>query len=272
MGGRMDSADSTAALSVVRTESRGAVLVATIDRPDALNALNRAVIDELTRVVQAFEADSEHRVLVLAGAGDKAFVAGADIAEMADLDSAAALEFARHGQRLTRRLAEGRKITIAAVQGFALGGGCELAMSCDIILAGPKARFGQPEVKLGVIPGFGGTQRLARLVGAQRAKYLALSGRMIRADEALRMGLVAAVVDADSSVLDEACKLADEIASQGWLAIQETKRLVDEGLSGSLADGLDMEARSFGKLFDSYDQAEGMRAFLAKRPAQFRGE
>ena len=252
-------------MSVVTLEQRGAVAIATINRPEALNALNAAVLDGLGA---ALDGLGDARVLILTGAGPKAFVAGADIAAMRDLDHAAAAGFARHGQAVLARLEALPIPVIAAVNGFALGGGCELAMACDLILAAPNAVFGQPEVRLGVIPGFGGTQRLVRRVGEMRAKELIFSGRTVKAEEAVSLGLALRIAD---PVVDAAVALGEEIARMGPVAVRLAKQAIMAASDVSLAQGLALEAEMFGVCFDTADQKEGMGAFLDKRKATFTG-
>ena len=242
----------------------------TINRPQALNALNAATIEELTHCIQALEADATVRVVILTGAGGKAFVAGADIAEMLALDPVGARAFARAGQGLFSLIEALSKPVIAAVNGFALGGGCELAMACDIRLASDKAKFGQPEINLGTIPGFAGTQRLPRLVGKGRAKELLLTGDIIDSQEALRIGLVNKVVAADALVAT-ARELAGKIAAKGPLAVQWCKEAVNRGVEMEMEQACAYEADLFALTFATEDRAEGMRAFVEKRPAQFKG-
>jgi enoyl-CoA hydratase len=247
-------------------ETRGRVGVITLNRPSALNALNVKLIDELGRAVAAFEENPRIGAMVLTGS-DKAFAAGADIKEMASLsfvdvfmgDFAAALG----------RIAEARKPIIAAVAGYCLGGGCELAMICDFILAADTARFGQPEITLGVIPGMGGTQRLPRLVGKAKAMDLILTGRLMDAQEAERSGLVARVVPA-SDLLEEAFKAADKIAGLSLPAVMMAKDAVNQALETGLAEGIRLERRMFHSLFATDDQKEGMAAFVEKRSPQFK--
>lgn len=248
--------------------SEGIALV-TIQRPQALNAIDASVLDGLARALDTLEADEGLRAVVLAGAGGKAFVAGADIAAMKELSAVEAEAFAARGQTLFDRLSALPVPVIAAVGGFALGGGCELAMACDIVLAGPKARFGQPEVKLGVIPGFGGTQRLVRRVGLSAALDLCLTGRMIDAGEALRIGLVSRVVEGD--VLEAALQVAEEIRTLGPVAVRLCKRAIHENADADLRAGQAAERTLFGLCFSTSDQKEGMAAFLEKRGAAFTG-
>lgn len=237
----------------------------TIDRPKALNALNPQVLAELE---QAFVEARGATVVVLTGGGAKAFVAGADIAVMKDLDPAGAAHFAAVGQRVFDGIAGFPAPVIAAVNGFALGGGCELALACDLVLAAPNAVFGQPEVKLGVIPGFGGTQRLVRRIGAMRAAELVYSGRSMKADEAAAIGLVLRIAD---PVLDAAVALAESIAAMGPVAVQLAKRSLQVASDVTLREGLLLEREMFGLCFGTTDQKEGMTAFLEKRPARFTG-
>jgi enoyl-CoA hydratase len=256
---------------VVITEVAGPVATITIQRPQALNALNREVLEELGRAVDALEAQPDVAVVVLAASGAKAFVAGADIAEMVGFGGEEAKAFSRMGQAVMDRLAQSRLVSIAAVQGFALGGGFELALCCDIIVAGARAVFGLPEVKLAVIPGFGGTQRLARLVGPQRAKYLALSGQRVAAAQAYAWGICAVLCEPDQPALAQAQALARDIASGGALALRAAKRCINQGLDLTLSDGLALENEAFGAMFRTSDQKEGMTAFMDKRAARFEG-
>lgn len=248
------------------TLAEGRVAKITIDRPEALNAIDRSVLDGLAAALDRIEPTV--RAVVLCGAGEKAFVAGADIASMAKLSAVEAETFAGFGQRTFDRLAALDVPVIAAVQGFALGGGCELAMACDLIFASDRARFGQPEVKLGVIPGFGGTQRLVRRVGMSVALDLCLTGRMVKADEALRIGLVSRVIT-DGTVLDAAIAAATEIATLGPIAIRLCKRAIHENADQDLQSAEAAERTLFGLCFSTDDQREGMAAFLEKRAANF---
>jgi enoyl-CoA hydratase len=243
----------------------------TVDRPKALNALSSEVLSELTTAASELELADEVRVVVLTGAGDKAFVAGADIAEMRELGPMQAQALAEMGGNLGVTIEGSAKPYIAAVNGFALGGGLELALACDFVYAARTARLGLPEVKLGVIPGFGGTQRLPRRVGTAKAKELIFTGEMIDAEEALRIGLVDAV-HAPEALMGEVAKTAARIAKNGPLAVAEAKRLVHVGQSASLDTAVMLEQRAFAGLFASEDQREGMAAFLDKRPANFRGQ
>ncbi len=245
-----------------------------ISRPQALNALNTEVLHELKAVLSEKTRDSSVRVIVLTGDGEKAFVAGADIAEMRDKNSAEAVRFAQLGHEVTKLLELAPMPTIAAVHGYALGGGTELAISCDFIVASEKAVFGQPEVGLGIIPGFGGTVRLAKFVGFPRAKELIFSGERINAAQAKEMGLVNHVFEAKDAetFLAQALELAKKIGSQSKPAIARAKLLMNEfSESIGLNFKLDAEALSFGQLFGSADQREGMGAFTEKRKPQFKG-
>ena len=253
----------------ILVEQRDAVTLVTLNRPDALNALSSVVLEDLIAAFAEFEADAGQRCAVVTGSGEKAFAAGADIKEMADKGAAdfyAADMFARWSH-LVR---ETRKPWIAAVNGFALGGGCELAMMADFIIAADTARFGQPEIKLGVVPGMGGSQRLTRAVGKARAMDLILTGRMIDAAEAERAGLVARVVPA-GDLLAEALKTADAIAAMPPLAAMAAKELVMAAEELPLAEGIRLERRLFHMLAATEDKAEGMAAFIAKRAAVWKG-
>jgi len=254
----------------IRTQARGAVLLVTLDRPAALNALNAELLEELIAAFAAFEADDTQRCAVVTGAGDKAFAAGADIKEMAAVQApeAYARDFlVRWTSHFARAI---RKPWIAAVNGFALGGGCELAMMADFIIASDKARFGQPEITLGVAPGMGGSQRLTRAVGKAKAMDMVLTGRMIGAEEAERCGLVARVVPHDT-LLEEALATAEKIAAMPPLAALACKELVEAAFEMPLEQGLRHERRLFQLLFATADKAEGMAAFVDKRPASFTG-
>jgi enoyl-CoA hydratase len=248
----------------------GAVAVVTVNRPAVLNALNRATVAELEQAMLELRAEQAVRAVVLTGAGEKAFVAGADIKELHGLSPAAAAEYARNGQRVFGLIERLGKPVIAAINGFALGGGNELAMACSIRLAADTARFGQPEIKLGLIPGYGGTQRLARLVGKGRALQLLLTGEMIDAQDAWRIGLVNRVVPA-ADLQAEARKLADVLAGAAPMAVGYILDAVHHGLDMSLADGSALEATLFGLAASTEDMREGTRAFIDKRQAEFKG-
>jgi len=255
--------------SVVSVDIReDGVAVVYIDRPDAKNALNAAVRQQLAEHFRALKAHPAVRAIVLTG-GEKCFVAGADIREFAN---ATPMEmYRRHTEYLWEAISRCPKPVIAAVNGFALGGGCELAMHCDIIVAGESARFGQPEVKLGLMPGAGGTQRLIRAVGKFQAMRIALTGCLIKAPEALAIGMVSEVVS-DDRTLSRALELAAEIAALPPLAVAQIKEVILAGADLPLDSALALERKAFQLLFDSYDQKEGAAAFLEKRQASFRGE
>lgn len=251
-------------------ETDGPLAIVTLNRPKVLNALNHQTILELKDAVDAFAADDALRVMILTGAGEKAFVAGADIAEMSELDPATAERFARVGQHLSLTMESTPKAIIAAVNGFALGGGCELAMACDFILASENARFGQPEVNLGLLPGFGGTQRLPRMVGRGMARQLTYTGEIIKAERAREIGLVNAVYPL-AELMEQAKKVALTIASKGPVAVGASKRALNRGSDLSMEAGLDYEATLFGAMFTTQDMREGTNAFLEKRQADFKG-
>jgi len=242
----------------------------TLSRPKQLNAINRQLLDELDVLLGELEADAGLRALVITGEGNRAFAAGADITEMASMSAVEAESFARHGQAVLDRLEHLAVPTIAAVNGFALGGGCELALACDLIVAGQAATFGQPEVRLGVIPGFGGTQRLVRRIGRHRATELILGGRNVKADEAVRLGLALELAPEDAGA--RAQQLAAQIAEMGPVAVRLAKRAIVETDGLSTHQGLESERSLFALCFSTDDQKEGMKAFLEKRPAQFRGQ
>jgi enoyl-CoA hydratase len=252
----------------ILVETKGRVGVIRFNRPQALNALNAALLAEMNAALDAFEADNNIGCIVITGS-DKAFAAGADIKEMADRSYMDVLlgDFGANQDRIARA----RKPTIAAVAGFALGGGCELAMQCDLIIAADNAKFGQPEIKLGVIPGYGGTQRLTRAVGKAKAMDLILTGRMMDAAEAERSGLVARVVPA-ANLMEEAMKVAETIASMGLPSVYAAKESINRAFETTLAEGVRFERRVFQPLFATEDQKEGMKAFIEKRPAKFKNK
>jgi enoyl-CoA hydratase len=239
-----------------------------MNRPDALNALNSETFHELNRVFNELEKEDEIRVVIITGEG-KAFVAGADIVEMQHMDGQASRRFSMLGQHVFRRMEVMEKVFIGAVNGFALGGGCEFAMACDIRIASEKAKFGQPEVNLGVTPGFAGTQRLPRLVGLARAKELLVTGDMVTADEAYRIGLVNCVVPPES-LMDEARAMAQKILTKGPLSVKMVKVCVNRGMQTDIDTGAAIEADAFGLCFASGETLEGMTAFLEKREAKFK--
>jgi enoyl-CoA hydratase len=243
----------------------------TFNRPKALNALNQALLAELSRALDDIAADENIRVLILTGAGEKAFVAGADITELATYTALQAKSFSRAGHAVIAKLQELPIAVIAAVNGFALGGGSEIALACDFIYAADNARFGLPEINLGLIPGFGGTQRLPRLVGANRAKELIFTGKMISAVEAVQIGLVNKVVPS-AALMDEVLKTARDIAAKGRVALRAVKQAVNHGLNTDLATGCSIETDAFALTLASPDAKEGTTAFLEKRQAVFTGK
>jgi len=255
----------------VQLEIVNKIATITINRPKALNALNQQTLLELEKVFIDLADDTGVDVIILTGSGEKAFVAGADIAAMMSLSPLEARKFAKLGHRLMRHIEACPKPVIAAVNGFALGGGCELALGCDIRIVAENGVFGQPEVNLGIIPGFGGTQRLARLIGKGRAMELILTGTMIDATEAYRIGLANKVVPLDQ-LLDTATKMASTIRSKGTYAVNLAKEAVRNGLELDLDRANQYEAELFSLCFATVDQKEGMQAFLEKRAAQFTGK
>ena len=250
-------------MGFVKLEQQGHVGVVTIDRQEALNALNSQVLSDLDAVLDEVEASEEIYVVVLTGAG-RSFVAGADIGEMKEFSSADGKKFGVHGGSVFLKLENLSKPVICAVNGFALGGGCELSMACDIRLASEKAKFGQPEVGLGITPGFGGTQRLARIVGTGRAMELIFTTKTIDAAQAEKIGLVNAVC-APEELMDKAMEMAEMIAAQAQVAVRESKRCIRKGIQTDINTGLAFEAEAFGLCFSTADQKEGMSAFLEKR-------
>lgn len=242
----------------------------TINRPKALNALNTDVLTELEGLFKYIDKTEEVKCAIVTGAG-RAFVAGADIAQMSDLSTVEGRDMTIKGQRLMELIETIDKPVIAAINGFALGGGCELAMACDIRIASDKAKFGQPEVNLGIIPGYGGTQRLPRLVGKAMAKYLIMSAEMIDANEAYRIGLVQKVVPAEE-LIQEAVKLANTIISKAPIAIKMAKTAINNGLNVDLKTGVAFEAEAYVSTFCSEDRVEGMKAFVEKREANFKNK
>lgn len=254
----------------IRFEKEDGIGVLTINRPDALNALNGDVIAELESVVEGVEQDSELRALIVTGEG-RSFVAGADIGAQSVLDMQGGRAWGRRGSALFRRIERLEIPTIAAVNGFALGGGCELAMSCDMILASAKAKFGQPEVGLGITPGFSGTQRLPRWVGMAKAKELILTGEHIKAEEAERIGLVNRVVEPEA-LMDTALELAQKIAKNAPLAVKYANAAIKLGAETDIDSGIAVENELFAMCFATEDQKEGMMAFLEKRPAVFQNK
>ena len=250
-------------MSFVAFEQRGPIGVLTMNRPEALNALNEQVLRDLNAALDAVEANDEVLVVILTGAG-RSFVAGADIGQMKDLTPVQAKKFGSYGNQVFLKLENFPKPVIAAVNGFALGGGCELSMACDIRLASEKARFGQPEVGLGITPGFGGTQRLPRIVGVSKAMELILTAKTIKADEAKAIGLVSEVYPAEE-LMDKAMELANAICANAQIAVCESKRCIRMGMQTDIHTGSAFEAEAFGVTCGTEDKNEGMGAFLEKR-------
>ncbi len=256
-------------MDFVKLEFDGPIAIVTIDRPKALNALNRQVLEELDAAITQVANHPDARALILTGGGEKAFVAGADIAEMSAYTTAQALFFATKGHAVLARLESLSIPTIAAVNGFALGGGLELALACDLLYASEKAKLGLPEVSLAVIPGFGGTQRLTRLLGRARAKELIFTGDAIDAAKAKEIGL-ALEVCAPEALLARCKEIAQKIASRGPVAVSQAKRVIEAGADLPLKDANELERQAFSVLFGTDDQKEGMRAFTEKRKAAFK--
>lgn len=252
----------------IKYETKDGIVLITVNRPQALNALNPQVLDELYKAFEQFEADENADVAILTGEG-RAFVAGADIVAMSTMSTLEGRNLGIKGHKLMNYMENIEKPIIAAVNGFALGGGCELAMACDIRVASSKAKFGQPEVGLGIIPGFGGTQRLPRLVGRGMAKYLIFTADTIDAQEALRIGLVEKVVEPDA-LMDEVCGIAKKISAKAQLAIGLAKSAINDGYNLDMKIASKIEIESFGQLFSTEDQKEGMSAFLNKTNATFK--
>ncbi|HWR82827.1 MAG TPA: enoyl-CoA hydratase-related protein [Candidatus Deferrimicrobium sp.] len=254
----------------LKVEQRGPILIVTISRERVLNALNKETIAELQQLFSYYWSDDAIRCVIITGAGEKAFVAGADIHEMADLNMRSGTDLSARGSYLMRTVQNFPKPVIAAVNGFALGGGCELAMACDIRLASEKAKFAQPEITLGIIPGYGGTQRLARLVGRGKAMQMILTGEMIDAREAYRIGLVEEVYPAEE-LMNKALQMAEVICSRAPISAVLAKECVNRGLDVSLSVGCDLEKANFGQVCGTGDKNEGIEAFSEKRKPQFTG-
>jgi len=252
-------------------EKKNSIAYVTVNRPKVLNALNMATMEELRAAFHEIKKDVGVRVVILSGAGEKAFIAGADIGELAQQDAVSAKEYTHRGQSVLNLIENLGKPVIACINGFALGGGCEIAMACTMRLASETARLGQPEVKLGIIPGYGGTQRLPRLVGKAIAMQLVLTGEMISAQEAHRIGLVNAVVPA-ASLIARAEAIAQKIIANPPLAVQYAMEAVNKGMEMTLGEGLYLEATLFGVSCATEDKKEGTTAFLEKRPAVFKGK
>jgi len=257
-------------METLRLEEQGGIATLTLDRPKALNALNSQALGELKETLQALAGRDDVRALIVTGAGEKAFVAGADISELAQLSALEATRFADLGHAVMAQLEALPFPVIAAVNGFALGGGCELALACDFIYASEKAKFGLPEVSLGLIPGFGGTQRLTRLVGRARAKELIFTGDLIDAAKAKEVGLALEVLAPDQ-LLAHCRKVAEKVATRGPLAVRQAKRAVEFGADADLRTGNELERQAFAALFGSADQREGTKAFMEKRAPAFTG-
>lgn len=253
-------------MEFVTYEVEGQVGILTINRPKALNALNSTVLNDLNEALDNVDTDTV-RCLILTGSGEKSFVAGADIGEMSTLTKAEAEAFGKKGNDVFRRLETFPVPVIAAINGFALGGGCEISMSCDIRICSENAVFGQPEVGLGITPGFGGTQRLARLIGPGMAKQMIYTGRNIKADEAFRIGLVNAVYPQEE-LMAAAKKMASGIAKNAPIAVRNCKKAINDGLEVNMDEAIVIEEKLFGDCFESYDQKEGMAAFLEKRKVE----
>ncbi|WP_446897740.1 short-chain-enoyl-CoA hydratase [Clostridium sp. LBM24168] len=251
-------------------EKEGKIALITINRPKALNALNSETLVEIDSVIDKIAADDDILAVILTGSG-KAFVAGADISEMRDLNAAGGRKFGILGNKVFRKLENLEKPVIAAVNGFALGGGCEISMACDIRIASSKAKFGQPESGLGITPGFGGTQRLSRLVGLGMAKELIYTAKMIKADEAFRIGLVNKVVEPDA-LIDEAKALANQIIASAPIAVKLCKAAINKGIQTDIDTAIAYESEVFGECFATEDQKEGMSAFLEKRDKSFKNK
>ncbi len=257
-------------LEFVRVEWDAELAIVTVDRPEKLNALNAEVVRELGEVFSSLAEDDNVRGVVLTGAGEKAFVAGADIGELATMDPVSGVRVSRDGQEVFRAIERFPKPVLAAVGGFALGGGCELALACHLRIASEKARFGLPEVGLGIIPGYGGTIRLARLVGLGRAIEMTLTGEMVDAERAREIGLVSAVVPPDA-LLDEAKALLRKVTKNGPVAVRLALESIYRGLDTGTEEALAFESSLFGLLASTDDMKEGMSAFLEKRKADFKG-
>lgn len=255
----------------IRWEVEGQVGILTIQRPKALNALNAETMAEIEKIIDQVTHDSDIRALIITGDGDKAFVAGADISYMANMSGIDGRNWGEFGQRVFQKIEDMSQPVIAAINGFALGGGCELAMACDIRYASDNAKFGQPEVSLGIIAGFGGTQRLPRLVGKGRAKELLFTGEIISADEAYRIGLVNKVC-AQNELLLKVKELALKLSKIAPNSLMLTKSAINRGLDMDLKSGIAYEAEAFGLTFSTEDQTEGMKAFLEKRAPDFKGK
>ncbi len=255
-------------MELVKLVIKSGIATVTIDRQEKLNALSETVLNELEQTFLDLQDNQDARVIIITGAGEKSFVAGADINQFPDLSPDEAYAFAKRGQSIFSLIESSSKPVIAAVNGFALGGGCELALACHLRYASDNAVFGQPEVKLGVIAGYGGTQRLPRLIGKGVALDILLSGRMVKADEALKLGLINGIFP-QNELMAKVDEYAETLLVPGSIAQAFTLRAVSTGLSGSLFEGLEEEASAFRDVFDTEDRIEGTRAFLERRPAKF---
>ncbi|MEE9190446.1 MAG: enoyl-CoA hydratase-related protein [Candidatus Neomarinimicrobiota bacterium] len=256
-------------MNYIKFTTESLIRIITIDRTDALNAMNLTVIEELHDVIQESISSKKVGVVIITGSGNVAFIAGADIKSMQTMSPSEALIFSKKGQVLTKTIESSPKPMIAAINGFALGGGCEISLACHIRIAADNAKFSQPEVKLGIIPGWGGTQRLARIIGSGLANELILTGQMISADKALKIGLVNAVVHQKDLII-KTKDYANEILKNGPLAIKAALKCINRGSDMSIDEGLDLESNSFASLFDTKEQIEGTTAFLEKRKPNFR--
>jgi len=256
---------------LVLFQQEDGIATITINRPKQMNALNPEVLNQLEQALDRVEKDKDAKVILITGAGEKAFVAGADIAEMSKMTPLEAKEFSKLGQKVFRKIEQIKKPVIAVVNGYALGGGLELAISCDYILASENAQLGQPEVGLGIFPGFGGTQRLVRILGKLRAKELVFFGERITAQKAYEMGLVNEIVPQDK-LMERAKELAKKLMEKGLIAIGLVKTAIERGADLDLDSARLIEQTLFGLCFDTHDQKEGMSAFLEKRKPQFKGE
>jgi enoyl-CoA hydratase len=259
------------AYETLEVTDKGEWTLITINRPKALNALNRKVIEELGDALNVFERDEMSRVCVLTGSGDKAFVAGADISEMVKLTPLEVQRFCRLGQEVCLKMEAMEKPVLAAVNGFALGGGTELVLACDLVFASEKARFGQPEINLGIIPGFGGTQRLPKVIGMRRAKEWIYLGDMVDAKTALSLGLVNAVFPPES-LMEEVEAVVKKLVAKPAFALAQAKKTIEKGLTLDLCTGSVLEREAFSMTFASEDRSEGMEAFLEKRKPAFKGK
>lgn len=258
-------------LEFITLERNERIATITIDSPKTLNALSHQILTELEQVVEALKDDHEIDIVIVTGGGEKAFVAGANVKELSQLTKEEATEASKFGNNIFSKLANLPQPVIAAVNGYALGGGFELALACDLRFASENAVFGLPEVGLGIMPGYGGTQRLQRLTSPAYAKELAFTSRHVKADEALQKGLVAEVVPQED-LMQAVETFAQKILRQGPLAVKQTKRVINEGAELTLEEALDLESEAFGALFDSSDQKEGTNAFIEKRKPDFKGE